>query len=52
MMRAIYVPIPDASGQACLYDIYIDGEWHGSQRSLDQAEAYVRHRRLTQTTGC
>lgn len=45
-MRAIYVPVPDASGDPALYDIYIDGAWHGSQRTLDQAEAYVRARRL------
>jgi hypothetical protein len=41
----IYVPVADKDGSPLLWDIYIDGVWHGSRRLLAQCEDYVRPRR-------
>lgn len=44
-LDVIYVPIPDEGGSPLVYDIYIEGVWHGSRRTLAQCEDYVRPRR-------
>jgi hypothetical protein len=34
------VPLLDESGVPLLFDMYIDGIWHGSRRTLVQCESY------------
>lgn len=34
------VPLLDESGVPLLFDMYIDGIWHGSRRTLIQCESY------------
>ena len=40
---AIYRPVINKGGEIELYDIYIDGKWIGSQRTLDQCEDRLRY---------
>lgn len=30
------VPVLDEPGNVVLYDMYVDGQWHGSRRTLEQ----------------
>jgi hypothetical protein len=34
------VPLLDENGVPLLFDMYIDGIWHGSRRTLVQCESY------------
>lgn len=34
------VPVLDKHGNVVLYDMYVDGEWHGSRRTLEQCVLY------------
>lgn len=36
------VPLFDENGDAILFDIYIDGVWHGSRRTLEHCESYFK----------
>jgi hypothetical protein len=36
----VTVPVHDKHGQVLLYDMYINGQWHGSRRTLAQCQAY------------
>jgi hypothetical protein len=36
----VTVPVTDPQGNVLLYDMYINGQWHGSRRTLDQCQAY------------
>jgi death-on-curing protein len=35
------IPVCDANGQVLLYDIYVDGKWHGSRRTEEQCRLQV-----------
>ena len=35
-------PVLDKDGTVQLYDIYVDGEWHGSRRTLAQCDLYLK----------
>lgn len=41
--RIKLVPIKDDKGEIILYDVYVDGEWCGSRRVEEQADAYARY---------
>lgn len=36
------IPLLDENGDAILFDMYIDGVWHGSRRTLPQCESYFK----------
>lgn len=36
------IPLLDESGNAILFDMYVDGIWHGSLRTLAQCENYFK----------
>jgi hypothetical protein len=38
------VPVVGQDGSVVLYDMYVNGEWHGSRRTLEQCELYFRGR--------
>ncbi len=38
-MEVKLVPVKDADGEVVLYDIFIDGKWIGSRRTIPQAIA-------------
>jgi hypothetical protein len=40
--RMTTVPLLDENGMAILFDMYVDGAWHGSQRTLAQCESYFK----------
>jgi hypothetical protein len=42
MTQAIFVPVHDERGSAMLYDIYVDGEWVGSKRTIQQCEDRIQ----------
>ena len=35
-MKTKIIPVRDKDGNVVLYDMYVDGEWHGSRRTLEQ----------------
>jgi hypothetical protein len=37
-----FAPVCDSNGAVTLYDIYINEEWIGSKRTLEQCEDRVR----------
>lgn len=37
-----FVPVLDKHGDVVLYDIFINGEWHGSRRTIAYAKEYYR----------
>lgn len=41
-VRMATVPLLDEKGVAILYDMYVDGVWHGSKRTLAQCESYFK----------
>lgn len=36
------IAIRDKAGAVVLYDMFIDGVWHGSRRTLAQCGAYLK----------
>lgn len=42
-MRPRLKLIYDAAGGTLLFDIWIDGEWHGSRRTYDYCVRYLNH---------
>lgn len=42
MTKARFVPVFDKLGQVELYDIYLDGEWIGSKRTIEQCEDRIQ----------
>jgi hypothetical protein len=43
-LEVSYEPVYD-KGEVQLFDIYIDGVWHGSARTMKQATHYVSQRK-------
>jgi len=41
-LRMATVPLLDEKGVAILFDMYVDGVWHGSKRTLAQCESYFK----------
>lgn len=39
-MRTETVPVLDKDGNVVLYDMYVDGDWHGSRRILEQCQLH------------
>lgn len=35
--------VKDARGFALLFDLWVDGEWVGSRRTVEQCEDYLSH---------
>jgi hypothetical protein len=42
-MKREPVPVYDEDGNVVVYDIYVDGVWVGSRRTLAQCEDYFRY---------
>lgn len=36
-MTSVLVPVPDEDGGVLLYDIFVEGKWIGSRRTIPQA---------------
>jgi len=41
-MKVEYRPVEDKHGEVQCIDIFVDGRWHGSRRTPDQCEHYVK----------
>jgi len=41
-VRMATIPLLDEKGVAILFDMYVDGVWHGSKRTLAQCESYFK----------
>lgn len=37
------VPIINEKGEVLLFDMYVNGVWHGSRRTQEQVDAYFKH---------
>lgn len=44
MKKAECRPVRDKDGNVQLFDMYVDGDWHGSRRTLEQCDEYLRQR--------
>lgn len=42
-MISHFRPVYDERGEPLLYDIWIDGVWHGSRRTEEYATDYLNH---------